>query len=91
MGIVTIEQLVNIRPYFIVGAFVVAAIVTPPDVISQLMLALPMWLLFEIGLLAARAFRRPPARDDSGYRPPEEEEIERELDNVHAPDKGSNS
>jgi len=91
MGIVTIEQLVNIRPYFIVGAFVVAAIVTPPDVISQLMLALPMWLLFEIGLLAARAFRRSPVRDDSGYRPPGEEEIERELDNVHAPDKGSNS
>lgn len=66
MGIVTVEQLVDIRPYFIVGAFVVAAIVTPPDVLSQLLLAFPMWLLFEVGLLAARAFGRRPAREDAG-------------------------
>ena len=91
MGIVTVEQLVNIRPYFIVGAFVVAAIVTPPDVLSQLLLAFPMWLLFEVGLLAARAFGRPPARDDAGYGPREGEEIERELDSAQTPGKGSNS
>ena len=91
MGIVTVEQLVNIRPYFIVGAFVVAAIVTPPDVLSQLLLAFPMWLLFEVGLLAARAFGRPPARDDAGYGPREDEEIERELDSAQTPGKGSNS
>ncbi len=91
MGIVTIEQLVDIRPYFIVGAFVVAAIVTPPDVISQLLLAFPMWLLFEVGLLAARAFGRPPARDDAGYEPPRDDEIERELDSAQTPEKGPNS
>jgi len=88
MGIVTIEQLVSIRPYFIVGAFVVAAIVTPPDVISQLLLAFPMWLLFEVGLLAARAFGGRPAQDDTNYGPPGDEEMERELDEVEAQEKG---
>lgn len=88
MGIVSIEQLVNIRPYFIVGAFVVAAIVTPPDVISQLLLAFPMWLLFEIGLLAARAFAPRPAPGATGYEAPGEEEMDRELDDMEAQDKG---
>ncbi|UCF75872.1 MAG: twin-arginine translocase subunit TatC [Betaproteobacteria bacterium] len=88
MGIVTIEQLVDIRPYFIVGAFVVAAIVTPPDVISQLLLAFPMWLLFEVGLLVARTFGRRRARDDGNYRPPGEEEMDRELDEIEAQEKG---
>jgi len=60
MGVVTIEQLVNVRPYFIVGAFVVAAIVTPPDVISQLLLAIPMCLLYEVGIVAARLFGKAP-------------------------------
>jgi sec-independent protein translocase protein TatC len=66
MGVVTIEQLVGARPYFIVGAFVIAAIVTPPDVISQLLLAIPMCVLYEVGLFAARLFGRPrqPAGDD---------------------------
>ena len=91
MGIVTIEQLVEIRPYFIVGAFVVAAIVTPPDVISQLLLAFPMWILFEVGLLAARAFGRPRARDDTEYEKPGEDTIERELDSAQTPEKGPNS
>jgi sec-independent protein translocase protein TatC len=54
MGIVTLQQLREIRPYFIVIAFVIAAIVTPPDVVSQLLLAIPMCLLFEVGLFAAR-------------------------------------
>ena len=88
MGIVTIEQLVSIRPYFIVVAFVVAAIVTPPDVVSQLMLAIPMWLLFELGLMAARAFGRRPAQGNGDYRPLGEEEMERELDEMEAQEKG---
>jgi sec-independent protein translocase protein TatC len=58
MGIVSIEKLRSIRPYAIVGAFVIAAIVTPPDVVSQLSLALPMCLLFELGLLVAPIFAR---------------------------------
>lgn len=54
MGVVTLEKLIASRSYVIVGAFVVAAVVTPPDVLSQLMLAVPLCLLFEVGLLAAR-------------------------------------
>ena len=58
MGIVSDEKLRSFRPYIIVGAFVIAAIVTPPDVVSQLALAVPMWLLFELGLLLAPVFVR---------------------------------
>jgi len=53
-GVVSVEKLREARPYVIVGAFVVAAVVTPPDVLSQLLLALPMCLLFEAGLFISR-------------------------------------
>ena len=55
-GMVTIEQLKSFRGYFIVVAFIIAAVVTPPDVISQLALAIPMCILYEIGIVAARWF-----------------------------------
>ncbi|MCC9598782.1 MULTISPECIES: twin-arginine translocase subunit TatC [unclassified Rubrivivax] len=58
IGIVTIAQLRKARGYFIVGAFIVAAVVTPPDVISQLALAIPMILLYEAGIIAAQLFIR---------------------------------
>ncbi len=54
MGVVTVEKLKEWRSYFIVGAFVVAAVVTPPDVVSQLALAIPMCILYELGILASR-------------------------------------
>lgn len=60
MGVMSVEKLVAIRRYVIVGAFVVAAVVTPPDVASQFMLAVPMCLLYEIGLLVARGVERKP-------------------------------
>ena len=53
-GMVTLEKLRTARGYVIVGAFVIAAIVTPPDVLSQLLLAIPLCLLYELGLLVAR-------------------------------------
>lgn len=56
MGWVTVEKLKAIRPYVIVGAFVVAAIVTPPDAMSMLFLAFPLCLLYEVGLLVAPLF-----------------------------------
>ena len=56
MGIVSIEKLKAFRSYFIVLAFVIAAIVTPPDVVSQLALAIPMCILYEIGIWAAQIF-----------------------------------
>jgi sec-independent protein translocase protein TatC len=54
LGIVPLEKLKAARPYVIVGAFVVGAIFTPPDVISQLLLAIPLWLLYEVGLFLGR-------------------------------------
>ncbi|CAD5372561.1 TatABCE protein translocation system subunit [Rubrivivax sp. A210] len=56
MGVVTIEQLRKWRGYFIVASFIVAAVVTPPDVISQLALAVPMCILYELGIIAAQIF-----------------------------------
>jgi len=63
-GAVTPEKLADVRPYVVVGAFVVAAVVTPPDVVSQLLLALPMCLLYEIGLIASRLLGKPAAKGD---------------------------
>jgi sec-independent protein translocase protein TatC len=57
-GLVTPAKLSEQRPYVIVGAFVIGMFLTPPDAISQTMLAIPMWLLFEIGLLFSRMFAR---------------------------------
>ena len=53
-GAVTVEKLKEVRSYVIVGAFVIAAVVTPPDVLSQLLLAIPMCVLYEVGIVAAR-------------------------------------
>lgn len=58
MGLVTVEKLRQIRPYVVVGAFVLAAVVTPPDIMSQLLLAVPLCLLYEVGLLVAPLFVR---------------------------------
>jgi sec-independent protein translocase protein TatC len=54
LRIVPLEKLKAARPYVIVGAFVVGAIFTPPDVVSQLLLAVPLWLLYEVGVFLAR-------------------------------------
>jgi sec-independent protein translocase protein TatC len=64
MGIVTLAKLKESRPYVIVGAFVIAAVVTPPDVISQLLLAIPMTLLYELGLLIARFYQPKKSAED---------------------------
>jgi sec-independent protein translocase protein TatC len=56
MGVVSVEKLKEFRGYFIVLAFVIAAIVTPPDVVSQLSLAIPMCILYEVGIWAAQLF-----------------------------------
>ena len=64
MGIVTLAKLRESRPYVIVGAFIIAAIVTPPDVLSQLLLAIPMILLYELGLLIARFYEPKKSAED---------------------------
>lgn len=57
-GVTTVEKLAKSRPYVIVGAFVLGMLLTPPDVFSQSFLAIPIWLLFETGLLFARWFAK---------------------------------
>ncbi|WP_019625320.1 twin-arginine translocase subunit TatC [Thioalkalivibrio sp. ALJT] len=75
MGATTPEKLAQKRPYVIVGVFLVGMVLTPPDIISQTLLALPMWLLFEVGLILSRmmerkkARRRTDAEDASGADP----------------------
>jgi sec-independent protein translocase protein TatC len=88
MGLVSLEQLRSIRPYFIVIAFVISAIVTPPDVVSQLLLAIPMCLLFEVGLLAARFVpRKAASTDDDDYQAPTDEAQDAELDRIDAEER----
>ena len=62
-GIVSVETLVKSRPYVIVGCFVVGMFLTPPDVFSQALLAIPMWLLFEAGLIFGRLVSQRPTED----------------------------
>jgi sec-independent protein translocase protein TatC len=82
MGIVSLEKLREIRPYAIVGAFVIAAVVTPPDVMSQMLLAVPLIVLYEAGLLIARfVAKSAPASD---YEALTDDEMERELDKAEA-------
>jgi sec-independent protein translocase protein TatC len=59
IGLVSVAQLRSNRAYVVVGAFVVSAVVTPPDVFSQLILAVPLIALYEVGMIAARCFVRP--------------------------------
>lgn len=70
MGVVSVAKLREIRPYVIVGAFVVGAIFTPPDVLSQLMLAVPLCILYELGIIASALLVRrsvaPTAEGKSG-------------------------
>jgi sec-independent protein translocase protein TatC len=70
MGMVSIEQLKSFRPYFIVGSFVIAAVVTPPDVLSQILLALPLCVLYEAGIIVARMIGRHAAEDRTEQLPP---------------------
>jgi sec-independent protein translocase protein TatC len=62
-GLVSLQTLREVRRYVIVGAFVVAAVVTPPDVASQLALAIPLCILYELGIIAAQLFVKPAAKD----------------------------
>ena len=73
MGIVSVAKLREIRPYVIVGAFIVGAVFTPPDVLSQLMLAVPLCILYEAGILVASVLSRPAgetasSRNDAGAK-----------------------
>ncbi|NMG02592.1 twin-arginine translocase subunit TatC [Azoarcus taiwanensis] len=86
-GVVSVAQLKEARPYVIVGAFVIAAIITPPDVISQFMLAVPMILLFEVGIVIARMLSKPVPAAKGDYAAPSEDEVDAGLDRIEKTDK----
>ncbi len=71
-GVATPQSLAEKRRYVIVGAFVFGMIFTPPDVLSQFLLAVPMWLLFEVGLVVSRLVTQPEAQADAQITPDEE-------------------
>jgi len=68
MGMITVAKLREIRPYVIVGAFVIGAIFTPPDVVSQVMLAVPLWVLYELGIFVAQWVGKPAAAETTSDR-----------------------
>jgi len=75
------------RAYVIVGVFVIGMLLTPPDIISQTLLAIPMWLLFEVGVFMGERFAPGKSEDtDNGgheeYEPMSDAEMERELDRI---------
>ena len=86
LGVTTPQQLAAKRPYVIVAAFIVGMLLTPPDVISQILLAIPVWLLFELGLVLSRAMdnkkrthEEASAKQEPRFRPLTEEQQEVEL------------
>ena len=89
MGVVSVAKLREIRSYVIVGAFVIGAIFTPPDIISQFMLAVPLWILYELGIVVASLITRPQPGAGSDYVPMSEVDMDKELDRIEAGDPGS--
>ena len=64
-GLTTADAMAAKRPYIIIGCFIIGMFLTPPDVVSQLLLALPMWLLFEVGVMLARVFNNQDAEEET--------------------------
>lgn len=81
-GATTPESLAQKRPYVIVGVFVLGMLLTPPDIISQSLLAVPMWILFEIGLLASRIVRNRKDDAEEEFEPLSDDEMDAELDRI---------
>ena len=97
IGLTTPKKLSEMRPYVIVAAFILGMILTPPDVISQVLLAVPVWILFEGGVIAAamifkekleqqeaeeQEYENDNPTDDSDYSPLSDDEMEAELDSA---------
>ena len=82
-GMTTREGLRRKRPYIIVGAFVIGMLLTPPDIISQTLLAVPMWILFELGVIFSAWFEKR-GEDEEEHRPLSEREMDEELDRIES-------
>ena len=83
-GMVSVAKLREIRPYVIVGAFVVGAIFTPPDVVSQFMLATPLWLLYEVGIIVAALISKPKPESGADYVPMSDADMDDEFNRIEA-------
>lgn len=88
-GLTTPESLTAKRPYIIVGAFILGMLLTPPDIISQTLLALPMWLLFEAGVMFSRVLMRR-REQDKAEQELSDSEMEDELDKAIAEEESLN-
>ena len=84
VGLVSLDKLKDIRPYVIVGSFILAAILTPPDILSQFLMAVPMCLLYELGILAATVIGKSEIPAERDYRFSDEAEKSAELDRAEA-------
>ncbi|HED34372.1 MAG TPA: twin-arginine translocase subunit TatC [Gammaproteobacteria bacterium] len=87
-GITTAQSLAEKRPYIIVGAFIFGMLLTPPDPLSQAMLAIPVWLLFEVGLLFSRVIKKKDS-DEEGWQAMSDDDMESELDRIESEDDDS--
>lgn len=92
-GATTPDKLADKRPYIIIGAFVLGMLLTPPDVISQSLLAVPMWLLFELGLLMSRLFLKPKEEvitENDDYEILDEKNMDAMLDDMEREEAENN-
>jgi sec-independent protein translocase protein TatC len=81
-GMTTADKLASKRPYIIVGAFVIGMLLTPPDIVSQSLLAIPMWFLFEVGIFFSRYIIRNRKKDDDDDE--DEVDLDAEMDAAEA-------
>ncbi|MCW8899378.1 MAG: twin-arginine translocase subunit TatC [Gammaproteobacteria bacterium] len=89
-GMTTAEKLADKRPYIIVVAFIVGMLLTPPDVVSQMLLAIPMWILFELGLIFSRLLTRKRERLAKEQKAQEEKELDDEFEQAIAEEEKLN-
>jgi sec-independent protein translocase protein TatC len=89
-GMTTADKLAEKRPYIIVVAFIVGMLLTPPDVVSQMLLAVPMWILFEFGLIASRILTRKRERLAKEKEKQEEKELDDEFEQAIAEEEKLN-
>ena len=90
-GMTTVEKLADKRPYIIVVAFVVGMLLTPPDVVSQMLLAVPMWLLFELGLIFSRVLMIKRKKLQKEREEQEEKELDKEFEKAIAEEEDLSS
>lgn len=83
-GMTTADKLAEKRPYIIVFAFIIGMLLTPPDVVSQMLLAVPMWILFELGLIFSRVLNSKKARLEKEREEREEQELDEEFEKAIA-------